>query len=185
MDEGTKEALCKHVADVLCSKDVNIESQVLSKICDEFLITDRELMLFSRHFKALDTDHSGQVDVREFTRYYKLESQLAMAERAFLAFDVDNTRDVDLTEYIGGVLSYLTMDFASLTNFAFGFTNKSDEFMLSRQAIVTACQNMFGTLDLDRCVHYFLCLPCADSPHTHRSIYPFAPSRPLHTRAAP
>ena len=103
MDEGTKEALCKHVADVLCSKDVNIESQVLSKICDEFLITDRELMLFSRHFKALDTDHSGQVDVREFTRYYKLESQLAMAERAFLAFDVDNTRDVDLTEYIGAL----------------------------------------------------------------------------------
>jgi Ca2+-binding EF-hand superfamily protein len=149
MDEAERVELCGFTARVLCSADSNSESQVLKKICSEFLLSDRELTRFSKHFKAVDFDNSGQVDCEEFVHFYQLEDMASLAERVFVIFDADGTRDIDQGEFLCGMLSYLTMDYSSLADFAFNLANGNNDDFLDKAEVYQACCDMHGKEKLD------------------------------------
>jgi Ca2+-binding EF-hand superfamily protein len=149
MDEERRIELCNFTANVLCSHDSNSESQVIKKISSEFLLTDRELTQFSKYFKAVDYDNSGQVDLEEFVQFYQLEDVTHLAEKLFTIFDTDGTRDIDQGEFLCGMLSYLTMDYTVLADFAFNLANSNNDTMLDRDEVFSACCEMHGLEELE------------------------------------
>ena len=85
------------------------------------MLGEADVNILSRSFSAIDADLSGQIDVAEFCTYFGLSGhrQYWLSRKAFRMFDTDGSGDIDQLEYICGIMEYCSMDFDTLSNFAF------------------------------------------------------------------
>ena len=59
-------------------------------------------------FCAIDEDHSGEISIREFLKYFDLD-RTKFSKRAFAIFDADSSGELDFKELTMSIWNYCTL----------------------------------------------------------------------------
>ncbi len=98
--------------------------------------------LFSK-FLEIDKDFSGEIDLDEFYRYFKL-SRTPFADRVFSIMDEDGSGEIDFREFVIAIWNYCTFDLPALVLFAFGLFDLDGSGFLDGSEVQQIVREVYG-----------------------------------------
>ena len=94
-------------------------------------------------FLLIDCDGSGEIDIDEFLRYFRLQKS-RFAKRAFDVLDADGSGEIDFNEFVIGLFHFLTLDNVSLCRFAFTIYDADASGFLDHDEIEKIVKDLYG-----------------------------------------
>ena len=94
-------------------------------------------------FLLIDCDGSGEIDIDEFLRYFRLQKS-RFAKRAFDVLDADGSGEIDFNEFVIGLFHFLTLDNVSLCRFAFTIYDTDASGFLDHDEIEKIVKDLYG-----------------------------------------
>ena len=95
-------------------------------------------------FCAIDEDHSGEISIREFLKYFDLD-RTKFSKRAFAIFDADSSGELDFKELTMSIWNYCTLTTMTLMTFAFDLYDTDSSGMIDGDEMLCVVNEVYGT----------------------------------------
>lgn len=103
----------------------------------------KEIYDLYRVFKVVDSDQSGNIELKELMDYLKIE-KIRFRDRIFSIMDEDGSGKIDFKEFVVSLWNYCTLSGATLEMFAFDLYDSNCDGLLSLFELKNMLKDLFG-----------------------------------------